>query len=95
MSLIASHPYIKVERHVTGLEQKQIEHERYIHLYRDKVVTKYHEFPLSQVMDMSYRSIGNKGGLLYLHTNKGVYTYPVKSTPRKFIDSFKLVNEGY
>ena len=89
MSLIAQHPYIKVERKVIGIEQFQIEHDRIIYLYNDKVVTQYREFPIKAVMDFSYREIGNQGGILYLHTLQGVYTYIVKSSPEEFIEAYR------
>lgn len=89
MSLIAQHPYIKVERKVIGIEQFQIEHDRIIYLYKDKVVTQYREFPIKVVMDFSYRQIANQGGILYLHTLQGVYTYNVKSSPEAFIEAYR------
>ncbi|MEK4130275.1 hypothetical protein NYE67_11370 [Solibacillus sp. FSL W8-0474] len=89
MSLIAQHPYIKVERKVTGIEQVEIEHERIIFLYIDKVITQHREFPIKVVTDFSFREIGNQGGILYLHTLLGVYTYNVKSSPEAFITAYR------
>ena len=89
MSLIAQHPYIKTERKVTSIEQFEIEHDRIIYLYNDKVVTQNREFPIKVVMDFSYREIANQGGILYLHTLQGVYTYIVKSSPEAFIKAYR------
>ena len=89
MSLIAQHPYIKIERKVTSIEQFEIEHDRIIYLYNDKVVTQNREFPIKVVMDFSYREIANQGGILYLHTLQGVYTYIVKSSPEAFITAYR------
>ena len=89
MSLIAQHPYIKTERKVTSIEQFEIEHDRIIYLYNDKVVTQNREFPIKVVMDFSYREIANQGGILYLHTLQGVYTYIVKSSPEAFITAYR------
>ena len=89
MSLIAQHPYIKTERKVTSIEQFEIEHDRIIYLYNDKVVTQNREFPIKDVMDFSYREIVNQGGILYLHTLQGVYTYIVKSSPEAFITAYR------
>ncbi|PWU69614.1 MULTISPECIES: hypothetical protein [Gracilibacillus] len=89
MSLIAQHPYIKIERKVTSIEQFHIEHDRIIYLYSDKVVTHNREFPIKDVMDFSYREIANKGGILYLHTLQGVYTYTVRSSPEAFITAYR------
>ncbi|CDQ38083.1 MULTISPECIES: hypothetical protein [Virgibacillus] len=89
MSLIAQHPYIKIERKVTSIEQYDIEHQRVIYLYTDKVVTQNRVFPMDDVMDFSFRKIADKGGILYLHTLKGVYTYTVKSSPEAFISAYR------
>ncbi|KAA9012849.1 hypothetical protein [Niallia endozanthoxylica] len=89
MSLIAQQPYIKTERKVTSIEQFEIEHDRIIYLYNDKVVTQNREFPIKDVMDFSYREIANQGGILYLHTLQGVYTYIVKSSPEAFITAYR------
>ena len=89
MNLIAQHPYFKVERTVTGTEQFEIEHDRIIYLYNDKVVTQNREFPINIVMDFSYRAIAKQGGILYLHTLQGVYTYIVKSSPEAFINAYR------
>jgi hypothetical protein len=89
MSLIAQHPYIKIERKVTSIEQFEIEHDRIIYLYNNKVVTQNREFPIKDVMDFSYREIANQGGILYLHTLQGVYTYIVKSSPEAFITAYR------
>lgn len=89
MNLIAQHPYFKVERTVTSTEQFEIEHARIIYLYNDKVVTQNREFPIKIVMDFSYREIANQGGILYLHTLQGVYTYFVKSSPEAFISAYR------
>lgn len=89
MSLIAQHPYIKIERKVTSNEQLEIEHDRIIYLYSDKVVTHYREFPIKDVMDFSYRKIADQGGILYLHTLQGVFTYIVKHSPEAFITAYR------
>jgi len=90
MKLIAEQPYIKVQREVSSVEQIKIEHERTIYLYEEKVVTQNRKFPIDEVIDMSYRFIGGDGGLLYLHTTKGVFSYTVKSSPKEFVEAFKM-----
>jgi hypothetical protein len=88
MELIAVHPYYKIKREINSLEQKKVEQERHIYLYKTKVVTQYREFTIKDVFDMSYRMIGHEGGFLYLHTSKGVYSYKVKTDPKEFITAF-------
>ncbi|WP_102716603.1 hypothetical protein [Paenibacillus castaneae] len=89
MSWIAAQPYYKVKRVVSSVEQKAIVEDRLMHLYQERIVTKYREFPISEVFDLSYRSIGGAGGLLYLHTLQGVYSYTVAADPQPFIEAYK------
>ncbi len=89
MCLIAQQPYVKVERQVNSTEQIDIERERTIYLYDNRVVTKHREFPIQDVFDMSFRQVAGKGGILYLHTSQGVFSYTVKSSPTNFIQLFK------
>jgi hypothetical protein len=88
MGFIAKQPYVKVERRISSIEQWDEEEERMICLYDDKVVTKHREFPITDVLDVSYREVAGKGGILYLHTLKGVFPYTVRSSPRSFIETF-------
>jgi len=89
MSFIAQHPYIKVERKVTSTKKYEIEHQRNITLYADRIVTQNRIFPIGAVLDMSYRKEVNQNGLLYLHTNQGVYSYVITSSPEAFIQAYR------
>jgi len=86
--LLATQQYVKVIRKVDSITQKDTEQERTIYLYEDKIVTKHREFRIEIVDDMSYRFIGKQGGMLYLHTNKGVFSYIVKVSPVSFVRAF-------
>ncbi|MGG3887764.1 hypothetical protein [Metabacillus fastidiosus] len=89
MKIIAKQTYVKVERSIHYNEQisKEIEYE--IHLAENKILTPLNEFSLKQVLDMSYRSVSNLYGCLYLHTTSGLFAYFVKTDPQQFIDHFK------
>jgi hypothetical protein len=89
MEWIARQQYVKVQREVDGLVQKDIEYERFIYLYPDRVVTAYRSFPIQDVLDMSYRKIAGEGGLLYVHTIGGVFSYTVKTSPDSFVRAFR------
>lgn len=94
MEVLVVQPYIKVHREVVATEQRHIEYKRNLYLYKDRIVSQYHEFPIQRVRDISYRSIAGEGGTLYLHTDGGLYTYTVTSSPQNFIDVFKeLINK--
>lgn len=89
MSIIAKQPYIKVLREVTSLEQIDIRDERVLYLYADKIVTQHREFPIEEVLDISYRQMGPEGGLLYLHMNSSVFSYIVQTDADRFIEAVK------
>lgn len=89
MEWIARQRYVKVQRKVDSIEQRDIEQERFIYLYPDSVVTEYRSFPIQDVLDMSYRKIAGEGGLLYLHTAGGVFSYTVKTSPADFVQAFR------
>lgn len=89
MRLLAEQQYVKVIREVDSITQINTEQERTMYLYEDRVVTKYREFSIENIIDMSYRFIGTRGGLLYLHTDSGVFSYVVKASPEVFVQAFK------
>lgn len=88
MRLLAEQSYIKIQRELTSIQQRDIEEERTLFLYDNKVVTKHREFPIENVIDISYRKFGRDTGLLYIHTNTGVFTYTVKTSTKEFIAAF-------
>ncbi|WP_018757314.1 hypothetical protein [Paenibacillus terrigena] len=94
MNSIAALSYYKVERNISGLEQTIHKQDRWIYLYQEKVVTAHREFPIQEVFDISYRSMGGDGGMLYLHTLQGVYSYTITEDPQSFLKAYKaLVHE--
>ncbi|MBB6023855.1 hypothetical protein HNR77_004957 [Paenibacillus sp. JGP012] len=91
MDHIAVLPYYRVQREVTGLAQEIEMNARTMTLYSDRIVTKYREFLITEVFDMSFRRMGDKGGFFYLHTSTGVYPYMVEIDPGPFIQTFHQV----
>ncbi|MFX3632759.1 MAG: hypothetical protein ACE3L7_06760 [Candidatus Pristimantibacillus sp.] len=89
MDWLAVQPYYKVAREVTSLEQKTVVQNRLMYLYKERIVTKYREFPIIEVFDLSYRSMGGDEGLLYLHTKQGVFSYTISTDPNSFIEAYK------
>ncbi|MEN1968628.1 hypothetical protein WMZ97_11215 [Lentibacillus sp. N15] len=89
MDPIATQMYEIVERVVTGLEKKEYKRVESMHLYQDRIVTAKYDFPLHEILDISYRKMGDQGGLLYLHTNSGLYSYLVASSPMEFIRVYR------
>ncbi|MCM3129149.1 MULTISPECIES: hypothetical protein [unclassified Paenibacillus] len=89
MERLATQAYYKMLRKIEGIHMETIADERELILYSDKIVTKYREFPLEKVFDLSYKKVGEMDGLLYLHTQQGVYPYTVKENPEAFIQAVK------
>lgn len=89
MQLLAQQPYLKVVREVTRIGKTETEEERTMYLYPNKLVTRHREFSIDHVIDISYRQFGTTGGLLYVHTSSGVFSYTVHTSPMEFIQVFK------
>lgn len=93
MQLLAEQQYIKVQREVTSIGQKDVEYERTLYLYSDKIITHHREFAIQDVIDISYRKFGQETGLLYIHTEGGLFTYTVKISAEIFIKAFRNLRE--
>lgn len=85
----AHQPYYRILREVTYNEQRTVISDRDMYLYENRITTKYREFPIHTVHDISFRKIGDEEGILYLHTSAGVYPFTVKDDPGTFIQVFK------
>ncbi|MCE7793653.1 hypothetical protein K8O68_14605 [Salipaludibacillus sp. CUR1] len=93
MKLIATQPYFKVQREVNSIEQKNVEDDRTLYLYEDKLMTKHREFPADKIFDMSFRKLPKGEGILFIHTSQGVFSYTVKKDPEEFIQAFKSLEK--
>lgn len=92
--IIASHPYFKVERVLSKCTQQIVKHEHVMQLYHTKISTVHRDFYITDVHDLSFRKLGKQEGILYLHTNQGVFSYVMEDDPRLFIQAFKkLINK--
>ncbi|REK76992.1 hypothetical protein DX130_08275 [Paenibacillus paeoniae] len=89
MSWIAEQSYYKVERILADGEMRTIKEPRFIRLYEKQLQTKRRTFPLNEVHDLSYRPMGEEGGILYVHTGHGLYAYTVSDDPAVFMETFK------
>lgn len=87
--IISAIPYITVNRTIEWNEQKYIKTEHNILLYEDKISTSSHQFNHETVFDISYRAFSEPFGILYLHTNQGVFAYEVNTDPYSFMEKVK------
>lgn len=95
MKKVISHPYIIILRHVYDNKQHISEKEEYLHLYEDRVTTSQNVFFLNEIHDMSFKLFSSANGILYLHTNQGVFSYQVCSIPNKFIEAFNSLKSKF
>lgn len=82
-------PYIKVIREIGSVGKTSYKDQRNLYLYEDKLVTAYHEFNLEKVFDLSFKEIQGQGGILFVHTDHGVYSYTLEISPSLLISTFK------
>ena len=82
--------YTEVERSIDFYYQMQkIATHHELTITHEVVKTARAEFTLHQVMDVSYKPFSTAAGILYLHTNQGVFPFNIHSSPQKFIDTFR------
>lgn len=86
--MLYRHPYYCVTRSIQNGQQLYQEEECHLVLSEDKIITDQNVFDLQHVFDMSYRGTAELYGFLYLHTNKGVFSYNVKRAPDELIQTF-------
>lgn len=95
MDIIAKHPYIKVIREVTGLEKTETKDHRELKLYKSKLTTRHREFLIEDLIDVATRIIGEDGGLIFIHTTRGLFTYTVETIDQNFIHTVSnLIQEA-
>ena len=82
--------YIEIERKIDFYYQmQQIEMQYELLLNSDKITSASHQFELRNVHDISHKTFSFGGGILYLHTNQGVFSYKIQVNPASFIHAFK------
>ena len=90
---IVKQPYIKVIREVGSVGKIEYADHRELYLYPDKLVSAYHTFSIDEVLDLSFKDIKGEGGLLFVHTDHGVYSYTLESSPEQLLKSFEKVKD--
>jgi sorbitol-specific phosphotransferase system component IIC len=82
--------YTEVERTIDFYYQMQkISTHHELTVTPEVVTTARAEFTLNQVLDVSYKPFSSEAGILYLHTNQGVFPFYIHSNPQTFIDTFR------
>jgi len=82
--------YTEVERKIDFYYQMQkIATHHELTVTPKAVTTAKNEFTVNQVLDVSYKPFSSEAGILYLHTNQGVFPFNIHSNPQSFIDTFR------
>ena len=71
-----------------------MEEEKSLILWSDKVTSDEHTFHLNAIHDISFKRSSNRYKMLYLHTNRGVFSFIVKDNPEEMIRLIKSRIEG-
>lgn len=88
--------YVEIEREIDFYYQQQhIEKQFELQLNIESISSARHKFELQHVYDVSYKPFSFGGGILYLHTNQGVFSYNIKEDPCYFIQLFKKLKGKY
>ena len=84
-------PYFTVIRKIIDGSQVIIHEEQLLKMYEDKIITAVTTFEICDIYDMSYRKLTKELGILYIHTNKGLFPFKVKEEPNCFIAKFHQI----
>lgn len=93
--MIYSLPYYEVIRKIDVNIQLVEEVERQLTLLEDRVTTVNDTFSLEIIYDVSFKHSKNTYKMLYLHTNRGVFSFVVKEYPGEFIQQMKQKLSAY
>ena len=84
--------YIEIERQIDFyFQMQQIEKQLEIELTIEGIRTAEKSFELQHVHDISYKPFSFGAGILYLHTNQGVFSFNVQENPEVFIEGFRTL----
>ncbi|KKB71696.1 MULTISPECIES: hypothetical protein [Bacillus] len=91
--VISAISYHKTEKIIEFNQQKYLKIKHRLNLYKDKIQSANRQFRLEHIHDISYRPFTD-AGLLYLHTNQGVFAFEINGDPGHFIHSYKKLKSS-
>ncbi|MCA0969721.1 hypothetical protein LCM20_03820 [Halobacillus litoralis] len=77
------------KRVIKDNRQHYLEEMASLELTADQVNTPTETIPLSELHDVSHRSLAGEHGFLYLHTIRGVRTFLVEESPVEWMTEVK------
>ena len=87
--LLSSITYIEVVREIRDNEQQYIQTIHNLELFGDHIKSNTKTFMIDHVHDISYKSSSNQLGVLYLHTNQGLFSFQINMCPDHFIKEYR------
>ncbi|TRZ36060.1 hypothetical protein CEQ21_10705 [Niallia circulans] len=81
--------YYVVTRRIEFNRQVVQEIKQSLILCSDRIMAEENVFQLEIVYDISVKKTNNLYQMLYLHTNKGVFSFIIKDDPAEFIRNVK------
>ena len=88
-STVSTIAYSRTEKYIENFVQKNSRHIFTLSLYSYKIESETHTFQLEHIIDISYKPFSKSGGLLYLHTTQGVFTFIIENDPKVFMNAVK------
>jgi hypothetical protein len=88
MGIISRQTYIVMDRVIEKNQQINSATRQDLYLYEDYIETFDKQFLLTNVLDISYKSGSSSFGVLYLHTNQGLFSYQLDTDPTDFIKKY-------
>lgn len=70
---------------------QHIERQFELQLNLEGITSARHQFELQHVHDVSHKPFSFGEGILYLHTNQGVFPYKIQENPSSFIAAFRAL----
>ena len=88
--------YIEIERKIDFyFQMQQVEMKYELLLNGSGIHSARDQFELQHIHDISFKPFSFGGGILYLHTNQGVFPYKIPENPASFIEAFQSLKEKY
>jgi hypothetical protein len=89
--MLCSHRYLKVNRRIEDNKQIFEEKEQLITMFHDRITTASDTFYLSDILDITFRQMSGRKGFLYLHTNRGVFSFFTNVKPDVLIEVYREI----
>lgn len=95
MRILATITYYTITRSIEHNQQHFSEDTHTLSLLTDRITTTEKlEFSIDNVFDLSFRAVSVDYGLMYLHTNQGLFSFQVKEEkPLVFLEEFKRLKK--